>query len=56
VEWLERWKYKSRIIVGSIRGVIDIQQAAVAGAHIITIPPQLLNRMAEHKYTRATVE
>jgi transaldolase len=56
VDWLERWKYKSEIIVGSIRGAIDIQQAAVAGAHIITIPPQFLNRMADHKYTRATVE
>ena len=55
VDWLERWKYKSKIIVGSIRGVIDIQQAAVAGAHIITIPPQFLTKMADHKYTRETV-
>ena len=55
VEWLERWKYKSRIIVGSIRSVADILQAALAWAHIITIPPQFLTRMADHKYTRATV-
>ena len=55
VNWLERWKYESKIIVGSIRGVIDIQQAAVAGAHIITIPPQFLNKMADHKFTRETV-
>ena len=55
VDWLEHWKYKSRIIVGSIRGAIDIQQAAVAGAHIITIPPQFLTRMADHKFTRETV-
>ncbi|HEX77674.1 MAG TPA: transaldolase [Dehalococcoidia bacterium] len=55
VDWLERWKYKSQIIAGSIRGVIDIQNAATAGAHIITIPPQFLNRMADHKYTRETV-
>lgn len=54
-QWLERWKYKSKIIVGSIRGTIDIQQAAVAGAHIITIPPQFLSKMADHKYTRETV-
>lgn len=39
VEWLERWKYKSKIIVGSIRSVADILQAATAGAHIITIFP-----------------
>ena len=55
VEWLERWRYKSKIIVGSIRGAIDIQQAAIAGAHIITIPPQFLTKMADHKYTRDTV-
>lgn len=55
VEWLERWQYKSKIIVGSIRGAIDIQQAAIAGAHIITIPPQFLTKMADHKNTRDTV-
>jgi transaldolase len=56
VDWLERWKYKNKIIIGSIRSVADILQAAVAGAHIITIPPQFLTRMADHRYTRATVE
>ncbi len=54
-DWLEYWDYTSRIIVGSIRSVGEILQAAVAGAHIITIPPQFLTRMADHKYTRDTV-
>jgi transaldolase len=53
--WLERWEYKSRIIVGSIRAVMDIQMAALAGAHIITVPPQFLLKMVDHKYTRDTV-
>jgi transaldolase len=56
VNWLERWKYKSKIIVGSIRSVGDILSAAIAGAHIITIPPEFLVRMADHKYTRETVK
>jgi transaldolase len=55
VNWLERWKYKSKIIVGSIREAINIQDAALAGAHIVTIPPEFLTRMADHKYCRATV-
>jgi transaldolase len=55
VDWLERWKYKSKIIVGSIRSVGDILSAAIAGAHIITIPPQFLTKMVDHKYTRDTV-
>lgn len=55
VDWLERWQFKSRIIIGSIRSVGDILSAALAGAHIITIPPQFLDKMADHKYTRETV-
>ncbi len=55
VEWLARGEYKSKIIVGSIRSVGDVLSAAIAGAHIITIPPQFLDKMADHKYTRDTV-
>ena len=55
VSWLEQWKFKSRLIVGSIRSVGDVLAAAMAGAHIITIPPQFLEKMADHKYTRETV-
>ncbi len=55
VSWLEHWKYKGELIVGSIRSVGDILSAAMAGAHIITIPPQFLAKMADHQYTRETV-
>lgn len=55
VEWLEHWEFKNKIIVGSIRSVADVLQAAMAGAHIVTIPPEFLTRMADHKYTRETV-
>jgi transaldolase len=53
--WLEQWECPARIIVGSIRTVMDIQNAALAGAHIITIPPQFLPKMVDHRYTRETV-
>ena len=56
VQWLKSWSYKTKIIVGSIRGVIDLQNAAVAGAHIITIPPQFLAKWVDHKYSRDTVK
>ena len=56
VGWLESWNYKTKIIVGSIRNVIDIQNAAVAGAHIVTIPPQFLSKWVDHKYSRDTVK
>lgn len=54
-QWLEAWESPSRIIVGSIRTVMDVQNAALAGAHIVTIPPQFLPKMVDHKYTRETV-
>lgn len=53
--WLDEWEYTAKIIVGSIRTVMDIQSAALAGAHIITIPPQFLPKMVDHRYTRETV-
>jgi transaldolase len=55
VEWLEHWEFKSKVVVGSIRSVGDVLNAVVAGAHIVTIPPTFLNKMADHKYTRETV-
>jgi transaldolase len=55
-EWLKRWDFQSEIIVGSIRSVSDILTAAIAGAHIITIPPEFLGKMADHKYGRETVK
>jgi len=54
--WLMRWESSSRIIVGSMRGAIDLQRAAEAGGHILTIPPELLEKWADHKYSRATVQ
>ena len=53
--WLDEWGCRAEIIVGSMRGPVDIQNAALAGAHIVTVPPQFLPKMIDHKYTRDTV-
>jgi transaldolase len=53
--WLDEWEYTSKIIVGSVRTVMDIQSAALSGAHVITVPPQFFPKMIDHKYTRDTV-
>ena len=55
VSWLERWGFKSEIVVGSIRSVGDILAASKVGAHVLTIPPSFLGKMADHMYTRETV-
>ena len=53
--WIRLWNYRSLIIVGSIRSVGDVLRAARAGADIITIPPEYLSKMVDHKYSRETV-
>lgn len=55
VEWLSHWNYPSEIIVGSIRTAMDIQEAVLAGAHIVTTPPKFLEKFIDHHYSRATV-
>jgi transaldolase len=55
VDWLKEWNYPSKLIIGSIREVINIQDAALAGAHVITVPPEFIGKLVDHKYTRDTV-
>lgn len=55
VEWLTHWNYSAKVIVGSIREAINVQDAALAGAHVLTVPPQFLYKWADHHYTRETV-
>jgi transaldolase len=54
-EWLAKWHLTSKIIVGSIRETVNVQDAALAGAHIVTVPPKFLSQMIDHKYSRFTV-
>lgn len=54
-DWLRLWGLPARIIVGSIRGPFDVQEAAQAGAHVITVPPSILDKFIDHKYSRETV-
>lgn len=53
-QWVERWGY-GKILAGSIRGNMDFQRATEAGAHIVTVPPSILDKLADHKYSRETV-
>jgi len=47
---------RARLIVGSIRKPQDVEQAAAAGAHIVTIPSKILKQMAFNKRTQETIE
>jgi transaldolase len=52
---LEKMDTTSRIIVGSIRKPEDVTQAAIAGAHIVTVPYKILIQMPFHKKTEETI-
>ncbi len=45
----------SEIIVGSIRSVMDVRDAALAGAHIVTVPPKFFQDMVSHFKTDQVV-
>jgi transaldolase len=53
---LDESQSRAEIIVGSIRGIVDIRDAALAGAHIVTVPPKFFPDMANHFKTDEVIE
>ena len=53
---LDQFDLKSQIIVGSTREVLNVIEWLEAGAHIVTITPNLLEGMLVHPYTKETVK
>jgi transaldolase len=53
--FLER-EASTEIIVGSIRQMIDINEAIIAGADIVTVPPQFFPLMCAHPMTERAVQ
>ena len=52
---LDQGRINSEIIIGSIRSITDIRDAALAGAHIVTIPPKFFPSMMKHYKTDEVV-
>jgi transaldolase len=55
-ETLQTWNSPSQIIVGSIRHIMDINQAQQAGADIVTVPPSFLPKLCAHPKTDEVVD
>jgi transaldolase len=53
---LDQIGLKSQIIVGSTREALNVIEWLKAGAHIVTVVPQLLHTMIVHPYTKETVQ
>jgi len=53
---LDDQKLKAQIIIGSTREVLNVIEWLEAGAHIVTVVPDLLRGMIVHPYSRETVQ
>jgi len=51
VQIYKNYDYKTQVIVASIRHPMHVIEAAKAGAHVATIPPDVLRRMIGHPLT-----
>jgi transaldolase len=53
---LDDFGLKSKIIVGSTREVLNVVEWLEAGAHIVTVAPNLIEGMIVHPYSKETVQ
>ncbi len=53
---LDQFTLKAQIIVGSTREVLNVVEWLEAGAHIVTVVPDLLKGMIVHPYSKETVQ
>lgn len=53
---LDNYDYDTKIIAASIRHLGHLEQSAVAGAHIGTIPGSLLPKLWEHPLTKSGIQ
>jgi transaldolase len=52
---IEREKLPAQIIVGSIRHILDVNEALAEGAHVVTVPPPILRKMLHNPKTEETI-
>ncbi len=53
---LDDFNLKAKIIIGSTREVLNVIEWLGAGAHYVTVAPNLLEGMIVHPYTKETVQ
>jgi len=53
---IDREGLESKIIVGSMRHLMDVNEALDAGAHVPTITPPILRKMVWNPRTESTIE
>jgi transaldolase len=51
LQMLKNYQYPTEVIVASVRHPMHVAQAALAGAHVVTIPFKVLKQLAQHPLT-----
>jgi transaldolase len=52
----KNYNFQTKVIAASMRNEIYVKKAALAGAHIATIPPNVLDNMMESELTQVTLK
>jgi transaldolase len=53
---LRNYGYQTEVIVASIRHPIHVVQSALVGAHVVTLPFQVFDRMVHHPLTDSGID
>tara|TARA_Y100000310_G_scaffold344234_1_gene455880 strand:- start:2863 stop:3519 length:657 start_codon:yes stop_codon:yes gene_type:complete len=48
---LDNYKFDTKLIAASVRNPLHVQQAAVLGCHVATMPPEVIEKMIKTPYT-----
>ena len=56
VRIFENYHFKTKILVASVRHPVHVRDAALLGAHVVTLPPAVLEKMLHHPLTKTGLE
>jgi len=52
----QNYAFKTEVIVASVRNPLHVVEAALAGAHVVTIPPSVMRTLVKHPLTDQGIE
>jgi transaldolase len=53
---IDRERLDARLLIGSIRHLMDVNEALEAGAHVVTVSPPILRKMLWNPRTEGTIQ
>lgn len=56
VQIFKNYNYQTEILAASIRGPLHVHQAALAGAHIGTMPPKVVDQLFKHPLSDSGIQ